>query len=267
MLLTFVANNVKMKHIQANIKHLRGLKELSQERFAEELGWSRSIVSSYEEARSEPPIDRLIDLSNYFSIPIDILVRNDLRMAKDTSFIEIGNKRVLFPVTVNENNEDLIEIIPTSASAGYLAGYDDPEYIEQLQKIKLPFLPTGTHRAFPIKGDSMLPVKDGSFIVAKFVEDISDVKNGRTYIILTKEDGLVYKRVYNLSEEKQSLLLSSDNKAYQPYEVPIEHVLELWEFTCCINTQEYDEKELKLSSIMAMFQELKVELEAVQKIA
>jgi transcriptional regulator with XRE-family HTH domain len=267
LLLTFVVNNVKVKNIQANIKHLRALKELSQERFADELGWSRSIVGSYEEGRSEPPIDRLIDLSDYFRIPIDILVKNDLRLAKDTSFIDIGSKRVLFPVTVNEDNEDLIEIIPAKASAGYLEGYSDPEYIEQLQKIKLPFLPTGTHRAFPIKGNSMLPVKDGSFIVAKFVEDLSDVKNGRTYIILTKEDGLVYKRVYSLVNEKQSLLLSSDNKTYQPYEVPMENVLELWEFTCCINTQEYDEKELKMSSIMAMFQELKVELEAVQKMA
>ena len=147
-----------MRKIQANIRHLRSLKGFSQEQFAEELGWTRSVVGSYEEGRSEPSIDRLIDLSNYFNIPIDILVRNDLRLAKDTSFIEIGNKRVLFPITVSENNEDLIEIIPAKASAGYLQGYDDPEYIEQLQKIKLPFLPTGTHRAFPIKGDSMLPV-------------------------------------------------------------------------------------------------------------
>jgi len=169
-----------MKPIQINIKHLRMLKKFSQERFAEELQWTRSIVGSYEEGRSEPPIDRLIDLSNYFNIPIDILVKNDLRLAKSTSFIDIGSKRVLFPVTVNENNEDLIEIIPAKASAGYLEGYADPEYIEQLQKIKLPFLPTGTHRAFPIKGDSMLPVKDGSFIVAKFVKDINDGKDGRT---------------------------------------------------------------------------------------
>jgi len=68
---------------------------------------------------------------------------------------------------VDDNNENLIEVVPTKASAGYLAGYlagyDDLEYIEQLQKIKLPFLPTGKHRAFPIKGDSMLPMKDGSF--------------------------------------------------------------------------------------------------------
>ena len=267
-MLIFVVNDVKiisMKPIQANIKHLRSLKKLSQERFADDLGWTRSMVGSYEEGRSEPPIERLIDLSNYFNIPIDILVRKDLRKAKDTSFIEIGNKRVLFPVTVNEDNEDLIEIIPAKASAGYLSGYDDPEYIEQLQKIKLPFLPTGTHRAFPIKGDSMLPVKDGAFVVAKYVEDINDIKNGRTYIVLTKDDGLVYKRVYSADDENL-LVLSSDNKSYKPYFVSKETILELWEFTCCINTQEYDEKELKLSSIMTMFQELKVELEAVKQL-
>ena len=255
-----------MKPIQANIKHLRSLKKLSQERFADDLGWTRSVVGSYEEGRSEPPIERLIDLSNYFNIPIDILVRKDLRKAKDTSFIEVGNKRVLFPVTVNEDNEDLIEIIPAKASAGYLSGYDDPEYIEQLQKIKLPFLPTGTHRAFPIKGDSMLPVKDGAFVVAKFVEDIEDIRNRKTYIVLTKNDGLVYKRIYLTDDDSNDLLLSSDNKAYKPYLVSKESILELWEFTCCINTQEYDEKELKLSSIMTMFQELKVELEAVKQL-
>lgn len=255
-----------MKPIQANIKHLRALRKFSQERFADELSWTRSMVGSYEEGRSEPPVERLIELSDYFGIPIDILVKKDLRKAKDTSFIEVGNKRVLFPITVNEDNEDLIEIIPAKATAGYLSGYDDPEYIEQLQKIKLPFLPTGTHRAFPIKGDSMLPVKDGSFVVARFVDDIRDVKNGRTYIVLTKNDGLVYKRVYVPEEDNRNLLLSSDNKTYQPYVISKDDILELWEFTCCINTQEYDEKELKLSSILTMFQELKVELEAVRKI-
>lgn len=253
-----------MKPIQTNIKHLRSLKKFSQERFAEELKWTRSMVGSYEEGRSEPSIEKLIELSIYFDIPIDILVKNDLRKAKDTSFIEVGNKRVLFPVTVSEIDEDLIEIIPTKASAGYLQGYADPEYIEQLQKIKLPFLPTGTHRAFPISGDSMLPVKDGSFIVARFVDDIKSIKDGRTHIVLTKNDGLVYKRVYNRIKEENKLELHSDNKAYTPYSVHLEDVLEVWEFTCCINTQEYSKEELKLSSIMSMFQDLKVELKSIK---
>ncbi|MDG1228036.1 MAG: LexA family transcriptional regulator [Polaribacter sp.] len=254
-----------MKIVSKNIKHLRTLKNFSQEVLAEELKVTRSRIGSYEENRSSPTLDFLIDFSNYFKVPIDILLKNDLTKTKDVSFIEVGEKRVLFPIIVDEHNENLIEVVSTKASAGYLLGYDDPEYIEQLEKIKLPFLPTGKHRAFPIKGDSMLPMKDNSYVVAEFVEDILDVKNGTSYIIVTKNDGMTYKRVYNQIEEKGSLLLKPDNREYQSYEVPISEVLELWKFTCSINTQEYDEHELKLSSIIQMFNGLGVELELLKK--
>ncbi|WP_339873500.1 LexA family transcriptional regulator [Olleya marilimosa] len=255
-----------MNYISKNIKHLRKLKKLSQERLAEELKVTRSRIGSYEENRSAPTIEFLITFSDYFKIPIDILLRNDLTKAKDFSFIELNNQRVLFPITVDDNNENLIEVVPTKASAGYLAGYDDPEYIEQLQKIKLPFLPTGKHRAFPIKGDSMLPMKDGSFVIGRFVENRSEIKSGRTYVLVTLNDGMVYKRVNNTIDLNNSLILMSDNKTYNDYSVPIDEVLEIWEFTCSINTQEYTQEELKISSIMSMFNELGVELKALNKI-
>lgn len=254
-----------MNYISKNIQHLRGVKKLSQELLAEELKVTRSRISSYEEGRSSPTLEFLISFSDYFKIPIDILLRNDLTKSKDTSFIEIGNQRVLFPITVDSDNENLIEVVPIKASAGYLAGYDDPEYIEQLQKIKLPFLPTGKHRAFPIKGDSMLPMKDGSFVIGRFIEDIQDIKTGKTYVLVTLNDGMVYKRVINNMDLNESLLLISDNKIYNGYSVPISEVLEVWEFTCSINTQEYSEEELKISSILAMFNDLGVELKALEK--
>ncbi|WP_242131120.1 XRE family transcriptional regulator [Aestuariivivens marinum] len=255
-----------MKIISKNIRHLRTLKGLSQELFAEELGVTRSRISAYEENRSSPTIEMLIKFSDYFKIPVDILIRNDLTKAIDTSFIEVGNKRILFPIAVNENNEDLIEIVPVKASAGYLAGYDDPEYIEQLDKIKLPFIPTGKHRAFPIKGDSMLPMKDGSYIVGRFTDNIDDIVDGKTYVLLTLNEGMVYKRVYSKIEENGMLLLVSDNTNYKNYEVHISEVFELWEFTCSINTQEYSMQELKISSILNMFNSLGVELEALKKL-
>ena len=254
-----------MKFISKNIRHLRSLKGITQEVFAEDLQVTRSRISSYEEGRSAPTIEMLIQLSDYFKLPIDILLRNDLTKAKDTSVIELGNQRVLFPITVDNDNENLIEIVPIKASAGYLAGYDDPEYIEQLQKIKLPFLPTGKHRAFPIKGDSMLPMKDGAFVIGRFVEDRSEIKTGKTYVLITINDGMVYKRIYNNIDLNGSLLLMSDNKRYNDYSVPINEVLELWEFTCSINTQEYTEEELKISSILGMFNELGVELKALER--
>ena len=65
----------------------------------------------------------------------------------------------------------MIELISKEASAGYLQGYSDTEYIANLPIMNLNFLPTGKYRAFPIKGDSMYPwVKDGDFVVAKYMD-------------------------------------------------------------------------------------------------
>ena len=250
-----------MNHISQNIRHLRKLRKLTQEEFSKKLNMTKSRIGSYEEGRSKPSIETLIELSNFFKLPVDVLIKNNLSYATDASFMEIGNQRVLFPIMVEADDDHLIEVVPVKASAGYLLGYNDPEYIEQLQKIKLPFLPTGKHRAFPIKGDSMLPMKDGAYVVAKFVDDFNDIKNGSSYVVVTANDGMTYKRIYNKVEEKGALLLSPDNTSYQSYHVPISEVLELWEFTCSINTQEYDERDLKLSSIIKMFNDLKVELE------
>ena len=58
----------------------------------------------------------------------------------------------------------------------------------------------------------------------------------------------------------------SDNKDYKSFEVSIDEVLELWEFTCSINTQEYTREELKISSILNMFNDLGVELKALEKV-
>jgi len=254
-----------MNFIANNIKHLRELKNLTQEYFASELNISRERVASYEQGRSSPPVEILIEYSNYFNLPIDVLIKNDLTGTADTSFIKIGNQRILFPIKVNEDNEDMIEIIPADASAGYLRGYTDPEYIESLNNLKLPFLPTGKHRAFPIKGDSMLPIKSGSLIIAKYLEDINYLNSGSTYIVLTYNDGLVYKRVYDKIEEHQCLLMVSDNKKYDPYYVPVEEILELWEFTCHINLSEYDESEINTDSVARMLTDIGVQLESIRK--
>ena len=97
------------------------------------------------------------------------------------------------------------------------------------------------------------------------VEDIKDARSGDSYIIITKDDGMTYKRLYNQIEEEQTFLLKPDNPNYESYEINVSEVLELWKFTCSINTQEYEEHELKLSSIISMFNSLGVELEALKK--
>jgi transcriptional regulator with XRE-family HTH domain len=254
-----------MSKIANNIRFLRQLKGLSQEQLADELKVTRSRIGGYEEGRNEPPIDLLIRLSEFFHIAIDALVRGDLKKTNLDGLMKIGKNRILFPILMDAEGNDMVELIPLKASAGYLKGYADPDYIEKLPQMKLPFLPTGKFRAFPIKGDSMPPIKEGSFVIGKFLEKMDELKTGNTYVVVTRDDGLSYKRVMSYSKKEGALELHSDNKMYAPYKVKTEDVLELWEYTCCINMNQYDDSELNLDSIMNMLRGLKVEIEQIKR--
>ncbi len=89
-------------------------------------------------------------------------------------------------------------------------------------------LAPGQYRAFEIVGDSMLPTPSGSIIVGEKVEDINDVKNNFTYIVVSRNEGIVYKRVMKNNRSKNKYTLVSDNPTYQPYQVNGEDILEVW---------------------------------------
>ena len=254
-----------MSKISSNIRFLRQLKGLSQEQLADDLKVTRSRIGGYEEARNEPPIDLLIRLSEYFHIAIDALVRGDLKKTNLDGLMKIGKNRILFPILIDSDGNDMVELIPLKASAGYTRGYADPDYIEKLPQMKLPFLPSGKHRAFPIKGDSMPPIREGSFVIAKFLEKFDEIKFGQTYIIVTKDDGLSYKRIMAFNKKEAAYELHSDNKLYAPFKVKASEILEIWEYTCCLNMNQYQNDELNLDSIMNMLKGLKVEISEIKK--
>ena len=118
-----------MSKISKNIKHLRLLKKWSQEQLAEQLEIPRARIGSYEEERCDPPIDTVIKISNLFHIAVDALVKCDLSKFDSESFMKVGENRILFPIIVDKLNNDMVEVVTMKASAGYLTGYADPEYI------------------------------------------------------------------------------------------------------------------------------------------
>jgi transcriptional regulator with XRE-family HTH domain len=249
-----------------NIRFLRSQQNLSQTSLAELFGLTRGQLASYEDARAEPNQETLVKYSTHFKLPIDALIKFDLTKAADGNFMNLFDNKILFPVQVNADNEDLIELVPVKASAGYLAGHADPGYISRLPQLKLPFIPTGKHRAFPIMGDSMEPgVHDGAFVVAKYLEDKRSIINGQTYIVVTHFDGLSYKRVFLDKIKDGILILKSDNNYYQPFEVHLNEVVELWEYTCKIDLQAYKPEDLNLESIVRMMREFQIELAQIKK--
>lgn len=233
--------------IGENLKLLRNRKKKSQEEVATDLGLTRSSYSGYENNVAQPNLESLVLFSDYYKVSIDALVKNDFSKYKESEWEKIdkgltadikGQKLRVLTSMVNSENEDLIELVPVKASAGYTSGYADPDYLKVLPTFHLPFLSKDRkYRSFPIKGDSMPPVMEGSFVVAEFVQNWMSIRNGTPCIVVTKDDGIVFKVVHNLLSSEQSFQLCSTNPFYKPYLVHANNILEIWKFVNYISPE------------------------------
>lgn len=210
-----------------NIKYLRNKHKHSQQDLAEKLSVPRSSLSDYERGHSQMSIDNLIKLSDIFNVKIDDLLRSNLSH-QDLEIIRNRDLRVL-AISVDADNNSNIELVETKAEAGYLESYANPEYIKDLPKIAFPNIPQGTYRGFEIHGDSMLPMESGSVVICAYVESLKDIKKDRTYVVISKSEGVVYKRV-RPDFDGQRLVLVSDNDAYLPYDISFNEVAEIWQY-------------------------------------
>ncbi len=205
-----------------NLKYLRKLRGWTQEDFATKIKIKRSLLGAYEEERAEPRLDVLELVSDIFKVSLDELFLKDLGETK-------GNYMAKRRAQKLASAPMAIQFVPVKAAAGYLAGYADPEFIDELNTFTLPMLAPGQYRAFEIIGDSMLPTPSGSVIVGEKVEDLDGLKNSNTYIVVSRQEGIVYKRVMKSPKSKQKLTLVSDNPVYQPYQVDANDIVEVWQ--------------------------------------
>lgn len=210
-----------------NIRYLRKKNGLSQQELADRLSVPRSSLSDYEREHTHVSLDNIIRLSEIFDVTIDDLLKSNLSH-QDLEIVRNKDLRVL-AISVDVDNNNNIELVETKAEAGYLESFSDPEYIKDLPKIAFPNIPQGTYRGFEIHGDSMLPVESGSIVICSFVENLRDIKKDRTYVIISKSEGVVYKRV-RPDFQHNKLTLISDNDAYLPYAINFSDIGEIWQY-------------------------------------
>jgi len=234
-------------HFAPNIKFLRKRRGRTQDDVAVALNLKRSTLSGYENGVAQPGIEVLVSFSRYFNMSIDTMLKIDMSKLSESqlgelergydAYVKGSNLRVL-TTTVNEDNQENIELVPEKAKAGYTTGYADPEYIGELPRFRLPFLSDKRkYRTFQLKGDSMLPIPDGSWVTGEFVQDWRDIKNGKAYVVFTINDGIVFKIVENNLQNAGKLVLYSLNPVYEPYEVHINEVKEIWKFVNYISNE------------------------------
>jgi transcriptional regulator with XRE-family HTH domain len=226
--------------IGVNLKNLRKRTGKSQEELSSDINLTRSTYSGYENGVAEPSIHTLIQIADYYKIDLNTLVRKDFSQFNERDWeacfsklktdVQGKNIRVLTTI-VDNNEEELIELIPLKASAGYTAGYADSDYLKVLPTFNLPFLSKNKkYRSFPISGDSMPPVSDGSFVVGEFIQNWTTLPNGTPCIVVTKNEGIVFKFIYNYLKERESIQLVSTNPLFKPYFVHADEIIEVWKF-------------------------------------
>ncbi|WP_020527121.1 XRE family transcriptional regulator [Flexithrix dorotheae] len=260
-------------------KNLRFLREKhgkpSQEKLGMKLGLTRSAISSYEDGRAEAKYEILNRISKYFNITVDQLLNVDLskldeseiKQQKETDkYVKAENLRIL-AITTDQSDNENIELVPIKASAGYTAGYADTEYLSELPKYQLPFLPKGkTYRAFEVKGDSMLPLKPKSIVVGEFISDWNSIKDGQVCVVVVKNmnEGIVLKKIYNRVKSESKFILKSSNINYPSYEIPAEDVIEVWKFAAFIS-KEFPEENHTVSELKEAFWRLEDDIREIKE--
>jgi len=261
-------------YFSSNIKFLRKRKGRTQDDVAFSLNMKRSTLSGYENQVAHPGIDALIAFSKYFKISVDTLLKVDLTNLPESqvsqiergfdTFISGGDLRVL-ATTVDSENEENIELVSEKAKAGYTSGFADPEYIKVLPTFKMPFLDKEKkYRSFQISGDSMYPIPDESWVTAEFVQNWNLIKNKQAYIILTLDDGVVFKVVENKIKAEQKLTLHSLNTLYEPYDISIKDVREIWRFINFISSEMPESNQMKEKELIDTIKSLKTQVMAIQ---
>ncbi|QJB37225.1 LexA family transcriptional regulator [Chitinophaga oryzae] len=233
-----------------NLRILRTRKKLSQQQLADLLGINRNKITAQESGKTRNPrLEDLVLISDFFRVDLDTFIKNDLQQATEEQLLALdagntmdltGKHIRILPITVDQDNEENMEYVPARAKAGYRSGFADPEFIAGLPKFTLPELPRGkTIRMFPISGDSMHPIPDGSHIIAQYLEDWSYLKDNTACVLVLKggEEDIIFKLVSSRIKQKGTLLLRSLNDEYDDFEVPVSEVLEIWTFIGYLSKQ------------------------------
>jgi transcriptional regulator with XRE-family HTH domain len=247
-----------MSQAGQNLKYLRKLRGWTQEEFAVKLGIKRSLIGAYEEERADPRLEVLEIVSDIFKLSLDELLLKDL---SNTGSSFLAKRRQQKMMTADRN---IIHFVPVKAAAGYLAGYADSEFIDELNTFTLPMLAGGNYRAFEIIGDSMMPTPSGSIIVGEKIDNTEDVKNDQAYIVVSRNEGIVYKRIVKNNRSKNKLTLVSDNPQYQPYQVNTEDVVEIWQAQMVISKVSAQQR-WDMNSLASMVNNLQSQVTTLKK--
>lgn len=268
----------KISNIKERVLYLTDLKKDKKESFFEKIDMTYGSFKGKQKETSlnSDAIDRI--LSIYDDIDANWLITGEGSIFKSKSDQKDNNftgksENILIPkhhypqiITVDAHNKDNIVLVPQKLQAGYLQGYDNPNFIKDLPTYRMPSLNNGTFRMFEVEGNSMFPtLPNKSFVVGQFVENwITDIKDNQIYAIISNEmeDGLI-KRCINRIAKYNNLICKSDNRRNFPTQnIDPSSIKEIWEIKLHLNFQLPDPADVyeRINDLEAEMQQLKLNI-------
>ena len=242
-----------------NIRKIRTIKSLSQQAFAELFNLKRGTLGAYEEGRSEPKIETIIKIANYFSIPIGDLLTKDLTVNALSKFK--SNLTTSQSLTDQESFPNIPFITPKN-SKDYLDYYNKEAYINDMTYLKLPVDPQKKFRAYAVSNLEMSSHNKGLFpkdiVVGEIVpKNAYDKLNNGQLLLVVLNDEFVLRKGYISGN---SITLSAVHKKVEDKSFLLDDVNELW----CIRFVYYhrlpefkDHLEEKIAKLEAQFLDMK----------
>lgn len=230
----------------SNIRYLRSKTGLNQADFAVLFGLNRQQVASYEENRAIPKIEVLFKIANYFSISLDLMAKYDFDKLEGAGllFYEIDEDDNLIlriddavitklqPAELNILRESFDNYTTQTGiplvNVAAMGGFGNAEFkIEKQNVVGYYNIPEFKSADFfiPMKGKSMLPYyPHGAILACKIVSEESYIQWGKPYLIATKGQGLIVKRITKGKNAKFWTLVSDNDKLFQPHPIPVSEV-------------------------------------------
>ncbi|MDI3319162.1 S24 family peptidase [Pinibacter soli] len=217
-----------MSSIIDRIRQIIDSKGISERKFCEEIGVSNGFLGKVKSVGSDN-LMKIVD--RYPEISPEWLLTGKGEMLKNAS------------ATSSNPNIFEVKLVSQYAYAGYLNGYGDAEYLGTLPTV--PFVlpdgptPKGSYLAFEVKGESM---NDGT--VDSIVEhDLAlgrliqphlycdsklHYKRWNSFVIVTKNDGIVIKQIINHDVENKTITIHSLNPEYEDNTIHLTDVAQIF---------------------------------------
>ena len=193
-------------------------------------------VNSYIYASARPKDLAMLSIARMVNVSIEELLTRDL----DQYHYLPKQETIVSRLKVNDPTMGIIPMespyfiefadVRTAAGSAFVDGWFTSN-VDTKEMIYLPFIPAkGKFKAFRIYGDSMEPhVANGSIVIAQLVNDFDLIKNKKDYIVEFNTGETVFKWVINFINKNKKLKLISENSFYDPYEVIVDEVKQVWE--------------------------------------